>query len=182
MKVAIFDLETTSLKANFGVILCGSIKGFGEKKVTTFRADSYSTWDKHRSDDSAVAKAIYKELIKYDIWVAHNGVKFDVPFLTTRLLPKGIIVPKQKIIDPVKLARRHLRLGYNSLQQIAEYFELGNKNPVSSRQWLRASLDGDRKAMDYIVKHCEQDVVLLEKVMDKIRPYVSKIDNWGSDK
>lgn len=181
MKVASFDLETTSLKANFGVVLCACIKPFGGA-VKTFRGDKYSSWKKQRSNDKDLCMAVLDELKDYDIWIAHNGVKFDVPFLTTRLLQHGIVTPKEKIIDPVKLARRHLRIGYNSLEQLSSFFQLGSKTGVDGKYWVRAALDGDRESMDYIVEHCIKDVVLLEKLMNKLRPYVAKIDNWGSDK
>lgn len=38
MRAASFDLETTNLNGNFGIILCGCIKPF-DKSVVTFRAD-----------------------------------------------------------------------------------------------------------------------------------------------
>jgi hypothetical protein len=69
----VFDLETTNLSADFGVILCGVVKpSVGRVKI--FRADRLSpTWPRRRSDDSRVVGAIVAELSNYDIWVAHNG-------------------------------------------------------------------------------------------------------------
>jgi uncharacterized protein YprB with RNaseH-like and TPR domain len=51
---------------------------------------------------------------------------------------------------------------------------------VSGRVWVKASLNGDRKALDEIVSHCEEDVKALENVYDKVRKLVEKIDNRGS--
>lgn len=58
------------------------------------------------SDDSAVTRAIVAELDNYDIWVAHNGAKFDVPFLRTRLLKYNLqTLPNKKLIDLHNLAQ-----------------------------------------------------------------------------
>ena len=180
MQSCCFDLETSSLNGNFGIILCACIKPW-RGKIKILRGDDYKNWKKKRSDDYRLAKDIYNELKKYDIWIAHNGVKFDVPFLRTRLMRRRFQVPPFKIVDPVKLARRHLRMGYNSLEQIASHLGYEGKTRVDSKHWLRASLDGSSTSLNYIVKHCAIDVDLLEKVADAVRPYVPRVNTWGSD-
>ena len=113
----VFDLETTNLSADFGVILCGVVKpANGRPKV--FRADSLNpTWSACRSNDRHVTKAIVAELDRFDIWVAHNGAKFDVPFLRTRLLAHSLPpLPSKKLIDPVLLARNKLRMSFKKLK------------------------------------------------------------------
>lgn len=146
-----FDLETTNLSADFGVVLCGVIKpAHGRCKV--FRADRLNpNWPRGRSNDSAVIKAIIAELDLYDIWVAHNGAKFDVPFLRTRLLKHGLPpLPGKKLIDPVLLARNKLKMSWNGLDKIAEHLGVNTKTEVCPDMWLKAALDGSRKAMSYI--------------------------------
>ena len=46
--------------------------------------------------------------------------------------------------------------------------------------WLEAALDGNKLAMDYIVKHCIRDVEILEKVADAVKPYCSAFNTYGS--
>src|SRR3954453_22357711 len=116
----VMDLETTNLSADFGVILCGVVKPtYGKPRI--FRADRLNPrWQSNRSDDSHVLRAIVEELDQYDVWIIHNGAKFDVPFLRTRLLRHGLsALGSKKLIDPVLLARNKLRMSYNSLDQIA---------------------------------------------------------------
>ena len=61
------------------------------------------------------------ELSQYDIWVAHNGQRFDVPFIRTRLLAHAMDpLPAKKRIDPVLLARNKLRMSFTSLEQVAK--------------------------------------------------------------
>jgi len=107
---------TLTATAAFFFILCGVIKpANGRPKV--FRADRLNPhWSTQRSNDSAVTAAIVAELSQYDIWVAHNGQRFDVPFLRTRLLAHGMEpLPTKKLIDPVLLARNKLRMSFKTL-------------------------------------------------------------------
>jgi len=180
MRAAIFDLETTGLNADFmGVILVGCIKRF-DGPVKTFRRDRFPNWDK-RSDDSSIAKAIYEELLKYDIWVAHNGTVYDVNFLRSRLSLCGINMMQPKIVDPVRIARRYYKLSRNSLENFGRHHGLYGKTHVEPKVWNSAALDGNRQSMDYIVEHCIADVKLLEKLTDKVKHLVPKVTSWGSD-
>jgi hypothetical protein len=85
-----------------------------------------------------------------------------------------------KLIDPVQLARNKHRLSYNSLDRITDFLGINQKTVVAGDQWLRAALDGDRKAMGYIVDHCVKDVEMLEKVVDFVKPYAKAFNTWGS--
>lgn len=178
---ACFDLECTNLNADFGVILCGVVKGAGQP-AKVFRADKLNKkWATKRSDDSAVLMAIVEELDKYDIWVAHNGAKFDVPWLRSRMLRHGLgLLPTKKLVDPVQLARNKLKLSYNSLEKVANHLKCNSKTEVLPDMWLSASLDGCRKSMDYIVEHCVQDVLVLEQVVSRLKGYASVINSYGS--
>jgi hypothetical protein len=64
---ACFDLQTTNLSADFGVVLCAVVKpSHGRPRV--FRADRLNRrWASCRSEDSAIIGAIVAELDQYDI-------------------------------------------------------------------------------------------------------------------
>lgn len=179
----VFDLETSHLNADFGVVLCGVVKP-SDGQPKTFRADklNHKEWSRgRRSDDSAVVKAIVEELVKYDIWIAHNGVKFDLCFIRTRLA-KWNLPPlrSNKILDPVLLARNVLKMSYNSLERIADFLGVNSKTPVSGETWVRAYLDGDKESMDYVCAHCVQDVLTLEKIVESLKAYSTQLNSWGS--
>lgn len=186
MLACVFDLETSGFEANGNIILCACIKpfsGVGRSSITTFRADAYPAYRDNRADDRAISKAIYKELKKYDIWVAHNGVDFDDKFLRTRLSEAQIEMPRNKIIDPVWIARKNFRFGRNSLDQIASHFNVPGKNHVDMKYWKKAKFNhgaGETAAMNYIVEHCQRDVLVLESVFNKIKYLVPRIDKMGS--
>lgn len=176
-----FDLETSSLNADFGIILCGCIKPAHEEVITIRGDKACKRWKSNRSDDSATCKAIAKALEDFDIIVAHNGHRFDLPFLRTRLGKWGLKpLGDPKILDPVKIARNKLRLSYNSLERVGEHFGYQGKTVVHGDHWIKASHDGCTKAMDYIVSHCEADVALLEHIVDHIKHYSNSFNSWGS--
>ncbi len=181
ISAACFDLETTSLNADFGIILCAVIKE-PDKKPVIFRNDKLcKTWKTKRSDDSDIVKAITAELSKYDILVAHNGVNYDIPFLRTRLARHHLpIFPQKKVIDPVLIARRALRMSGNGLEKICSLLGFNLKTRVDGQLWMKASLDGDVAAMNYIVDHCVADVEMLEKMVDFLKPYCGSFNPWGS--
>jgi len=180
--ICTFDLETTNLHANFmGIILAGVIKPWGQKPIV-FRGDDYKTWRNKRSDDSGICKDIYKELKQYRIWVAHNGLNFDINFLRSRMHKYGKRMQQPKNVDPVRLARRYLRFKFNSLKAVGEHFgHYGYKTDVSQHIWNEAAFDGSSKALDYIVKHCVKDCELLELVTNDIDYLIPKVTQWGSD-
>lgn len=177
-----FDLETSSLNAAFGIVLCAVVKGDCQKKPTVLRADELNPdWETRRSDDSAVVDALAAELLKYDVLIAHNGRDFDMKFLRTRLLrwKKGAF-PKKKFVDPVLLARNYLRLDRNTLSSLGSLVGAPEKTVVDPLVWVKAAMDGDKKSMDYIVRHCIRDVEILEKVHAAVQPYCGTINSWGS--
>lgn len=177
-----FDIETSSFDANFGIILCAVIKGIGQKRPTILRADELCpTWDTSRSDDSIITASIVEELSKYDVLCAHNGARFDLPFIRSKMVRWNLgTFPNKKLVDPCLLARNKLRLGSNSLASIASFIGAGDKTPVDGRVWLQASLDGDRGAMSKIVAHCVRDVQVLDKVLDSVKSYCGVFNSYGS--
>lgn len=183
IECCVFDLECTSLNADFGVVLCGVVKPAYRKPIV-FRADQLNkNWSKGRSDDSAVVAAIAEELSQYDILIAHNGARFDLPFLRTRLAKWGLppFPNTIKLVDPVWLARNKLKLSYNSLERVAEATGVPiKKTPVTGDHWLAASLDGSREAMNYIVDHCVKDCLVLEQVVKKVKHYSTQLNSYGS--
>jgi hypothetical protein len=188
MRTCVFDLETSSLYANTGIVLCCVIKEFSENgkgKKTVLRADDYPSWDKCRTHNKAMISDVVRELDKYDIFVAHNGQYFDKTWLTSACLKYGLrpSLRFEKFIDPVLLARRHMRLARNSLATLIEYFDIeGEKTPIRWIHWMKASMEGNRQSMGYIVHHCEVDVDKLEEVYMRVKKLVKGVDEQGSSR
>ena len=222
MRTCVFDLETSSLYANSGIILCASIQEFTYQKpkksqietilVTpeTFRfpeknpdkvknyvirADRFKSWKHNKTDNSEVVKAIMDVLCGvektyqgeqihdgFDIFIAHNGQYFDKAWLNAAALKYGLR-PRlrfEKFVDPYQIAKRHLRLARNSLAALSDFFDIEeSKTPIRFKYWMEASLNGDSKALDYIVDHCVADVEVLMSNYRIVRKLVKGVDERG---
>lgn len=136
-----------------------------------------------RSQPVSFVKDVHEYLMGFDVLVAHNGKKFDRPYLNTLAMKYGLGtgLKWKKLIDPVWAARLHLRLSWNGLAKIIDYFEVDDKKtPIHWSTWIKATIDGDKAAMDEIVLHCVQDVKALHQVYDIIRELILKVDQRGS--
>ena len=179
--VCCFDLETTNLSADYGVILCAATStGQAQPKLFTQRFLS-PEWNYSSANDKEVCEALVADLSTADFWVAHNGANFDIPFLYTRCAHWGIRPPAKKaILDPVIVARRHFRLSGNGLESLAKYFQIPRKTPLSSHIWLAASLTRDSEAMEKLEKHCQRDVQILMHLAPIFRDLWRHLGSTGS--
>ena len=184
MTTAILDLETSSFYADSGIILCACIKPHGpNRKVTTIRADRFPSWKTGKTKEKAVIQAICKEISKYDIIVAHNGQWFDKGYLNAKCIEFGLppILRSMKLVDPVLLSRRHLRLGRNSLNALIAYLKVPTtKTPIELAEWRKASHDSNIESMNKIVYHCVRDVISLDEVYTKVKVLAETVDKNGS--
>jgi uncharacterized protein YprB with RNaseH-like and TPR domain len=171
-----FDVETTNLTADFSVILCACIKPFNEKPIV-FRADEMNPrWETARMDDSAIVKAVAKELAKHAVVITHYGSKFDIPYLRAKMAKLCLpALPPMFGIDTWRIAKNNFQVSSRRLANLGLYFELGQKSGVDGPLWLKAGMDGSRKAMDEIVAHNIQDVILLERLAAISFPYLKSI-------
>lgn len=185
MRVGLFDLETTGLNADDGIVLCGCIKEYRapRKSIVTVRADEFPSWETQKTDNKAVVVAIMQALEEFDILVAHNGQFFDKAMLNSYCLKYGMkpTLRGVKFIDPYWLAKRHMRLHSNSQHSVIKFLGVKTqKTHVDFSHWTRAGLDGNRESMDYIVDHCVRDIYSMEEVYDYVRQLVKRIDDGGS--
>lgn len=183
IRACAFDLECSSLNADFGVIGAAVLHFNDQRRPVVLRGDELNPkWYKGlRSDDSAIVRKVAELLQTADILVAHNGVQFDLPFLQSRLARWGLpYFQPRKFIDPVWLARKHFRLSSNSLDAVCSHLGIEGKTPVSRRAWVEAFLDGSRAAMDEIVHHCKMDVKILVELVPYVKPYCRQFDTRGS--
>jgi len=169
--IAFLDIETSNLKANFGIVLCWCIlddKGnLYEDRLT--KKDIMSGQEDKRCVQSCINTLSY-----FDRVVTHYGTYFDIPFLRTRsLIHKLDFFPHGYLYhtDTWKMAKRSLCLHSNRQDVIAEsLYGKTVKTRISHPDWRKAML-GDVKAMDEVVDHCEKDVIDLKKNYYTLLPY-----------
>ena len=150
---------------NHPKIICISYKWNNSDEVNTVR------WDKFK-DDKALLEVFINELNKSDGIVAHNGDMFDLPWIRTRALFHGLeMYPKYNSIDTLKIARYKHRFPSNRLDDLGNYLGLGRKIKTDRELWVR-TIEGNEKeslnALNEMIEYCEQDVLLLEAVYNKL--------------
>ena len=122
------------------------------------------------------------ELLDEADWVcAHNGKQFDVKKLNAQFLKFGFEPPRPyKIIDTKLIAKAEFGFISNKLDDIANFLGLGHKLQTGGKDlWKKCEL-GDENAWKTMKKYNKQDVVLLEKVYLKLRPWAKNHPNWNA--
>lgn len=185
-KLAAWDLECSSLNANGGAILCGSIVNpLNLEKVRTFRIDKYKGYRHDTLNDRLLVKDLVNFLNDQDMWITYYGARFDVPFLTTRIVHwnssegAGIDLPSNvPHVDLWRTARNKLKLHSNRLASVTALLGHGDKTPLDLPVWLRAA-GGHKPSLDYIVEHCEVDARILAECYLDLRPLVQAHPHLG---
>lgn len=126
-------------------------------------------WDESQDDKALLIK--FLEIVNHaDELIHHNGDRFDLPWFKTRCLFHGLIpMPDYKTIDSCAIARRKFYFNSNKLNYIAKYFGLGEKLKTDLDLWKDIVFKKCPIAMKKMTDYCKQDVVLLEKVWDKMK-------------
>jgi len=166
-----FDLETTNLDANYGYILCSSIRD--RESGTTLTHDTVQS-------DAEILTAIRDTIESYDYVVTFFGTRFDIPYLNTRLLMNGMQpIGLSRHIDMYYTARHMLKLNSNRMTVVEESL-LGKtiKTRLNGQIWIDAAKRfhcacGEKNeraeaAMEYIKDHCVKDVKSLHDIFDEL--------------
>lgn len=189
IKTAILDIETAPnlawvwrfFKENVGakqVVEHSEILSFAYK----WHGDSsIHYYDVQHSDELDVLKKINSVLDEADIVVAHNGTRFDLPTIQGRALVNGLKPPSPyKQVDTLKVAKSEFRFPSNSLEYLAKVLGVeekgGHKEFPGFELWAEC-MKGNPKAWEEMREYNIQDVVVLEQVYDKMRPYMRNHPN-----
>lgn len=169
-----------TLKASITSIICAGYKWLGETTTHCINVWDTPRGRKNLHDDYDVVKALYDELIQADCIVTHNGTRFDLKFLQTRLLYHGLPpLPKVIHIDTCNVLRTKLMLFNNKLDTAGQF--LVNERKLDNGGWdlWVQVLNGSKPARKKMTQYCKQDVKLLEKIFLKLRPLIETIPNYG---
>lgn len=152
-------------------IICISYKWEGEKQINCI------TWNKKHCDKSTV-KGIISVFGKADEIIGHNIDKFDMAWIRTRALFHDIpMPPKYMTVDTLKIARSKFRFNSNRLDYLAQYLGVGAKIKTEFGLWKEV-MAGDEAALSAMVKYCNGDISILEKVYNKLRPHIEPKINY----
>ncbi len=179
-KLLFLDIETSPyLIRSWGTYETDALEILEEVKVISF---SYRwlggrtvTWSGDQHTEEQLLRHIGAVMEGADAIVAHNGEQFDMRVIRGRMLKYGMLPPKPvKIIDTLKIARKHFKLPSNRLDALGAYLGVGRKLVHTGYNLWKGVLAGDKKAWKMMRRYNAQDVELLYRVYMKLR-------NWTGD-
>lgn len=162
-----------------GYMLSWSAKWLGSKEVMSDYIAKYKNhFIKNPTDDSQIAKSVWPLLDEADIIVAHNGDNFDIKWLNYVFLKNNMKpVSTFKSIDTLKVARAHFRFLSNKLNFISKTLGIGEKLKHEGFELWKKCIEGDQKSWAKMLDYNKKDVLLLEQVYLKLRPFISNHPN-----
>ncbi len=171
-RIGFFDIETSNLKADFGIILSYSIL---DNKTDKLRGNMITTDDLKTILDRRIVSQMIVDLKEFDLIVGYYSTKFDLPFSRTRAQILRLPFPEYGEIqhkDVYYIVKNKFALS-RSRQEIAARMLVGKteKTHILPEYWLRA-LSGDQKALNYIFEHNKRDVRDLKRLYRAVIPYV----------
>ena len=177
------DLECENLDGNWGCIITASVyirnvQDESKNKIVSWRITKKDLRRYERSGlkdepDKHLVESLIKCLSKLDLVMTHYGVgwnKFDMPFLRTRAAVVGVKqLPYKKVKYGDVWKYSHLLFKVNSyrLETIGDLYGFKLKTKLDPKYWRGAKI-GNKKSIDYILKHNKKDVLLTYKIHKEI--------------
>lgn len=194
-KILIYDLEITpTLGWVYGqwdtnvirveqqpYLMSFSYRWYGTDEKTVCRAlPDTQTYKLDPRNDKLLVRELWELLNEADLVIAHNANRFDNKVAAAFFLQRGLYPPSPyKTIDTLQVAKRYFRFGSNSLNNLGEILGLGQKTQDTHGSLWYDCVLGDKDAWDKMKKYNDQDVNLLEKIYEKLRPWISNHPNMA---
>ena len=143
------------------------------------QSDVVTSEESKNRDDKRILKSIWKLLDEADIVIGHNGDRFDIRKLRWRFISEDMQPPSPfRIIDTLKIARREFFAPSYKQDFLTKYFHLQNKLETNFQLWKDCEA-GIPEKLEEMVKYNRHDVMGLEELYLKIRPYIHNHPNLG---
>jgi DNA polymerase elongation subunit (family B)/predicted RNA-binding Zn-ribbon protein involved in translation (DUF1610 family) len=189
MRILLLDIETSphiayvwslvnnnyinpDMLVHQGKTLCWAAKWYGEEKVTYYSVNMTS----HRK----MIRALHRLLDEADVVIHYNGSKFDIPILNQEFLLLGLSPASPvKQIDLLKIVRQKFRFPSNKLSYVSQKLGIGSKVEHKGFALWEGCMKGDKESWELMEKYNIQDVLLLETLYDKLKPWIKSHPNVG---
>jgi len=165
------DIESTGLKANWDFVLVYCIKELDGpilgRQLTTREIRSYKF-------DKNLTKEMVGDIRKFDRITTYYGSRFDIPFVRTRAEHWDLDFPAYRDLwqtDTYDIAKRSLLLHSTRLEHVCRLLKIPAKeHKLDPEIWQKAQA-GHKESLDWIFKHCSEDVVSLESAWKRLNKY-----------
>jgi hypothetical protein len=142
-----------------GYVLCFAAKWEHEDKVRFHRTD--------------VARHAHKLLTEADVIVHYNGTKFDIPWLQSEMVRAGMVPPAPFAqVDLCGVVKQRFRFPSNKLEYVASELLGEGKAPTGGHHTWIGCMAGDPKAWARMREYNEADVLLTERLYQRLKPWI----------
>jgi len=182
LKILLGDIEIVqktlgdawrTMGANHSFLNCFGYKWHNKKSTHRIDLNTTKTLNKlgpfNNNSDEAVVRETHIVMSQADILVGHYGNKFDWKYMNAKFdkygLPHLTHIPK---FDTCLMARQKYKLGSNRLDSLCEFFGVTRKQDIDHKHWMNLYTH-DARSMRTIGVYCEQDVLCLEQVFNRMK-------------
>lgn len=179
-RVAILDIETSNLKADYGIILTWCVKPLGESRIAKGVINASDIRKGRKGDeDRRITKDLIHEMQQYDKLIGYYSKRFDLPYIRARALNMGLDFPffgSIQHVDVYDIIKNRFCLSRKTQENACRVL-LGDtdKTHFAGAIW-RDAARGDKKALAEVLEHNIYDVQDLEKLYLKVREYARRHD------
>lgn len=197
-RVLLLDIETAPNKAyvwglfdqniahdqleESSYVLCWSAKWLGEKTVhfASCKDKPGNDEPEQRKGYIPMLKRIHALLDQAD-WVVHYyGSKFDIPTLNKEFTKHGMTPPSPyRQIDLKLVVQKVFRFESNKLDYVA-YKLFGDKKIKTEFELWIGCMKNDPASWAYMEEYNRYDVVLLERVYYRLRPWIERHPSYSA--
>lgn len=192
-KILILDIETAPIKAavwriwNINVnlnqiesdwfCLTWAAKWLYSNEVISDRLTSEEVLNE---DDGRLMEGMWNLLNEADIIIAHNGNKFDIPKINTRLITNGFKPPSPyRQIDTLIEAKKIFSFTSNKLDFINKQLGITRKIDTGGAELWTRCVNGEDSALNKMEDYNRGDVEILEENYLILRPWMKSHPNIG---
>lgn len=132
----------------------------------------------YQSTPRKMIKRIHALLEEADMVVHYHGTNFDIPTLNKEFILFNMPPPSPYLqVDLLKTVRKRFRFASNKLGYVAERLKLGTKYEHEGHTlWIKC-MNNDPAAWTEMEKYNRHDVVLLERLYEKLKPWIKSHPN-----
>ena len=154
-----------------GYILCWTAKWLGKEGVF------FSS--RQKNTKKGMLKSIHSLLNEADAVVHYNGRRFDVPWLNREFITCGFKPPSPyKEIDLLETVKKSFKFPSNKLEYVSKALGVGEKIKTTHELWI-GCMKNDPKCWELMQEYNIRDVVLLERVYEKLLPWIKGHANYS---
>jgi DNA polymerase elongation subunit (family B) len=151
-----------------GYVLCVSWKWQGGK----------TEYLRISGKETSSLQKVHQLLDDADFVVHYNGTKFDIPTLHREFVLHGMSPPSPvKEIDLLRTVRKKFKFSSNKLDYVCQRLGLGNKVHHKGMRLWNDCMSGDVRAWRVMEKYNKQDVILLERLYERLLPWITNHPN-----